>query len=64
VEAVERREAARPKKGYGVWTPTGLDQVLREETPKIGMWLDSTGLTPEETVDEILRRSKLEGLIL
>ncbi|WP_029192804.1 AAA family ATPase [Paenibacillus harenae] len=64
VEAVERREAARSKKGYGLWTAAGLDRVLREETPKIGMWLDSTGLTPEETVNEILRRSKTEGLIL
>ncbi|MBD2869262.1 AAA family ATPase [Paenibacillus arenilitoris] len=63
VEAVEIREAARSKKGYGIWTVSGLDQVLREETPRIGMWLDTTDLSPEETVAEILARSQSEGRI-
>jgi hypothetical protein len=24
--------------------------------PKVGLWLDTSGLTPEETVDALLRR--------
>ncbi|CAM4404318.1 MAG: AAA family ATPase [Paenibacillus macerans] len=51
---VAQREAARTKKGYGIWTVEALDNVLRKETLRTGMWLDSSNLTPEETVDEIL----------
>lgn len=51
---VEAREATRPKTGYGTWTVTALDRVLREETPRIGRWLDTSNQTPEETVTAIL----------
>ncbi|QDY76967.1 AAA family ATPase [Streptomyces qinzhouensis] len=55
---VAAREAARPKTGYGLgWTPEGMDALLRAETPRIGLWLDSGGLTPAETVDAILARA-------
>lgn len=63
VEAVEQREAARSKKGYGIWTAAALDRVLREQTPRLGMWLDSTDLTPQQTVDEIMRRAWSEALV-
>ncbi|AFC33987.1 phosphotransferase [Paenibacillus mucilaginosus 3016] len=63
VEAVEQREAARSKKGYGLWTPAALDGVLRDETPRIGLWLDSSPWTPEETADELLKRVWDEGRI-
>lgn len=62
-EAVAEREKNRAKKGYGLWTVSGLDGVLRQETPRIGMWLDSTDLTPEQTVDEIWRRAENEALL-
>ncbi|MFI1095111.1 AAA family ATPase [Streptomyces sp. NPDC020917] len=55
-EAVTAREAARAKTGYGTWTVGGLDRVLRTETPRIGLWLDSTDQTPDQTVDAILDR--------
>lgn len=55
-EAVAEREAGRAKSGYGSWTVGGLDHVLREQTPRIGLWLDSSGQTPDETVDAILDR--------
>ncbi|SDD70998.1 AAA domain-containing protein [Paenibacillus sp. UNCCL117] len=61
-ETVEQREAERPKKGYGIWTVAALDQVLKQDTPRIGMWLDSSALTAEETVDEILKRYRNEAL--
>lgn len=61
-EAVAEREAGRAKSGYGSWTVGGLDHVLRATTPRLGLWLDSTGQTPEETVDAILDRLG-EGLV-
>ncbi|MGP3916424.1 AAA family ATPase [Nonomuraea sp. 10N515B] len=55
--AVEARERARAKDGYGGgWTVTLLDQVLHRETPRIGLWLDTSRQSPEETVEEILSR--------
>ncbi|ATL28114.1 hypothetical protein KY5_3096c [Streptomyces formicae] len=55
-EAVAAREAGRGKTGYGAWTVEDLDTGLRETTPKLGLWLDSSELTVAETVDAILAR--------
>jgi len=57
------REAGRAKQGYGIWTVEALDEVLRKETPRVGLWLDSSDLTPEETADAILRRAADEAAI-
>ncbi|HKX66112.1 MAG TPA: AAA family ATPase [Intrasporangium sp.] len=57
VSTVMRREAERTKTGYGeLWSIRDFDQKMRTETPKIGLWLDSSQQTPDETVDEIIRR--------
>ncbi|MEV7197418.1 AAA family ATPase [Streptomyces sp. NPDC093510] len=53
-DAVAAREAARGKTGYGAWTVEDLDAILREQTPRVGLWLDSTELTVDQTVDGIL----------
>ncbi|MEU0953000.1 phosphotransferase [Streptomyces niveus] len=53
-EAVRSREHARPKTGYGVWSVEALDHSLRAETPRIGLWLDTTKQTPAQTVSAIL----------
>lgn len=55
-EVAAQREAGRGKVGYGDWTPEMLDQALRETTPRLGLWLDTSYLTVEETVDAILAR--------
>ncbi|MEV0440116.1 AAA family ATPase [Streptomyces spectabilis] len=55
-EAVAAREAARAKTGYGEWTVEALDSGLRAETPRIGLWLDSSELTVDQTVSAILAR--------
>lgn len=60
---VAAREAARAKNGYGVWSVEQLDAVLRNETPRIGMWLDSSEMSPEETVTEIIKRLYDEALV-
>ncbi len=52
---VATREAGRGKRGYGNAAEiASFDQVLREATPPIGLWLDTTNLTVEESVDQIL----------
>lgn len=61
VATLEQREAGRPKVGYGDITPASLDAALREDTPRLGMWIDSSEQTPTETVDEILRRHRDAG---
>jgi chloramphenicol 3-O-phosphotransferase len=57
VAVVADRERARGKVGYGAtWTPQRLDAVLREDTPRLGLWVDSSDDTADETVGEILAR--------
>ncbi|WP_406137404.1 AAA family ATPase [Streptomyces anulatus] len=51
---VREREEARAKTGYGEWTVDVFDAYLRSGTPRIGLWLDTSGQTPEETVSAIL----------
>jgi chloramphenicol 3-O-phosphotransferase len=56
-EAIERRAESRSKAGgYGDWTVAELDERLRE-SPRIGLWLDTSDQTAHETVDEIVRRA-------
>jgi predicted kinase len=54
--AVAAREAGRAKTGYDgeAWTISQLDEALRTSTPRIGLWLDTSGLTPAQTVEAIL----------
>jgi chloramphenicol 3-O-phosphotransferase len=63
IETVAAREAARGKAAYGTWAVSQLDDVLRHQTPRIGLWLDTSGQTPAETVDEILARGWAEARI-
>ncbi len=57
VSTVMRREAERVKVGYGdLWSVRDFDHKVRTETPHIGLWLDSSIQTPDETVDEIIAR--------
>lgn len=53
-EAVATRQAGRARTGYGAWTVEDLDGALRSDTPRLGLWLDSSELTVGETVDAIL----------
>ncbi|WP_307135791.1 AAA family ATPase [Streptomyces aurantiacus] len=50
ITVVRAREAARPKAGYGAWTVEALDHALRAETPRIGLWLDTSEHTPALTI--------------
>ena len=55
VATIAEREARRAKQGYGSAAEIGFfDDVLRQETPRIGFWLDTSTLTVKESVDQIL----------
>jgi GrpB-like predicted nucleotidyltransferase (UPF0157 family) len=54
MEAVAAREAERHDKGYGAWTLEQLYDGFVHSTPRVGIWLDTTDLTPDETVEAVL----------
>lgn len=60
---IATREAARGKVAYDTWTVDRLDDVLRHQTPRLGLWLDTSGQTPTETMNEILTRAWTEARI-
>lgn len=47
------REAGRAENAYGAFTVSALDTVLRETTPRMGSWSDTSDLTVDETVEAI-----------
>jgi cytidylate kinase len=63
VEAVAAREAVRQKNSYDEWTIGLLDRGLREQTPRLGLWLDTSHQTPAQTVDEIMDRAWTEACV-
>lgn len=64
LEVVARREAARPKTAYRDEDEmASLERWLRADTPRIGLWIDNSDQSPDETVDEIVQRAATEGLV-
>jgi cytidylate kinase len=55
-DAIAARERNREAKGYGAWSVDQLYDLFETGTPRIGTWLDTSDLTPEQTVDAILAR--------
>lgn len=57
-EVIAAREAARPKTAYrgNHWTIEESYRALMEDTPRLGLWVDSSDQTVDETVDEIHTR--------
>lgn len=53
-EVALQRDVERSKHAYGDWTPEALDHELRTNTPRIGLWVDSSAQTPAETTEFIL----------
>lgn len=61
LEVVQERERGR---GTRLWEQWGwMDDEIRTSTRRVGLWLDSSDQTAEETVDEILRRAWSEGWV-
>ena len=61
LDAVRRREAGRGTALHARWG--WMDEEIRTGTPRIGLWIDSSGQTAAETVDEVMRRAWDEGLV-
>ncbi len=56
-DIVRQRAAARPKgSGYDAWTVEGLDDLLRA-SPPLGLWVDTSDIGPDATVDLVLGRA-------
>ena len=55
-DVVAEREKLRDKTGYGDWDVEAFCTSFEDETPRIGLWLDTSEMSPQETVDEILLR--------
>ena len=54
VEVVAARDAGRLGTGYGRWPLEALYALFEQDTPRLGVWLDISEQTPEETVQSIL----------
>lgn len=52
-EVTAQRDKTRHKVAYASWTPHALDDALRQNTPRLGLWLDTSALSIEATVDTI-----------
>lgn len=68
IEAVVVRERERPKVAYRDLGPTLEDAVETfygwiDSTERIGLWVDSSDQTPDQTVDEIMGRVWDEGAV-
>jgi chloramphenicol 3-O-phosphotransferase len=60
-EAVREREAGRGTELWREWE--WLTESIEATTERIGLWLDTSGQSPEETVDEIMRRAWNEARV-
>jgi chloramphenicol 3-O-phosphotransferase len=62
LEVVRARNRQRPSKDvFEAWRH--LDRVAREETPRVGLWLDTSDQRPEESAEAVLRRAFDEGIV-
>lgn len=61
-DVIAHRDRERAKRGYADRASVdAFDRILRDETPRIGYWLDNSDLTVEETVDRILEEIERRG---
>jgi hypothetical protein len=59
---VQKRNRERPRKDvFETWRHR--DAVASAETPRVGLWLDTSDQTAEESAAEIVRRTWLEAVI-
>jgi chloramphenicol 3-O-phosphotransferase len=57
-EVIAARDAARPTDGYEHWSLDALHDLFARDTPRLGLWLDTSDHTPEETVRAILEDTR------
>ncbi len=57
VRTLSRRDADRGRTGYAHWPVERLYELFAHETPRLGLWLDTSEQLPAQTVGEILART-------
>lgn len=64
-DVVQARDQARGKLAYkpGDQSPAELDAAFRRQTPRIGLWLDTSAQAVAQTVEEILVRFRAEAQV-
>lgn len=60
LDVIRRRDAGRDKQVFDLWRH--LHEQLHTRMPRIGLWIDSSDLTAEQTVDMVLERLD-QGLV-
>ncbi len=55
---ITARDSARAATGYADWSVEQLHHGFVRETPRIGLWLDTSDKTAEETVSTIVARAE------
>jgi chloramphenicol 3-O-phosphotransferase len=62
LDVVRRREEGR---GTRLWEEWGwMDDEIRTATRRIGLWVDSSEQSADQTVDEIMRRAWIDGWVV
>jgi hypothetical protein len=61
LDVVREREAGRGTRQWEHWE--WLDDEIRRRTRRVGLWLDNSDQTPEQTTAAILARGWTEGLV-
>jgi predicted kinase len=61
-EIAAARDAQRDKDAYAHESPDDYLRVLREETPRLGLWLDTSDTEVDDTVAQILGRLDLAAV--
>ncbi|MCC6174451.1 MAG: phosphotransferase [Chloroflexi bacterium] len=61
LDAVRERERGRGTQLWEQWA--WLDEVVRTQTRRLGLWIDTSAQTPTETVETILARAWTEGMV-
>ncbi len=61
LDAVEERELGRGTRLFESWA--WMDEEVRSHTRRIGLWIDSSAQTAEETVAEVMERYTQEGVV-
>jgi predicted kinase len=53
-EVIAQRERQRGKTGYGDWSVAEFCTAFVEQTPRVGLWIDTSDISPKETVALVL----------
>ncbi|MCZ0075086.1 AAA family ATPase [Bacillus sonorensis] len=64
IDVLLKREKKRSKTGYIIWEVEALENIMKNENPRIGLWIDSSDLTPEETLNDIIKRAESEARLV